>query len=263
MGAMLIGGCGGPQSETAQVRSIVERYERALVSGNGSELCSLLSTEARRYLATLAAPISASPHGTKTGGCAGFASLFSYAIARNPKALSRIEVARIDTPRVVGNRARVIVREPEAAREINLAKTQSGWRITLPPPETATSFDLRGEPAAVGLEPPRSVVLGGGQTASQFYLGRSVVGQSGCLACHRIGEAGNAGPGSDLTDVGSRRSSAAIERVIIAPIPPMPSFRHLPRAKLRALVTFLSLLRGQRGGGVIDLETTANNGAKK
>ena len=67
--------------------------------------------------------------------------------------------------------------------------------------------------------------------------------QTGCLACHRIGETGNKGPGPDLTRVGSTLSSRKIERAILSPTAPMPSFRLLPKAKLRALVTFLSLLR--------------------
>src|SRR5207245_8159458 len=92
-------------------------------------------------------------------------------------------------------------------------------------------------------EPPQAVVQPGGEAPAQFVLGRTVVAQSGCLACHRIGEAGNAGPGPDLTHIGSMRSAVALESAIINPTAPMPSFRHLPKAKLKALVTFLSLLR--------------------
>jgi hypothetical protein len=90
---------------------------------------------------------------------------------------------------------------------------------------------------------PVAVSRAGGPALAQFYLGRRVAAQSGCLACHRIGAAGNRGPGPDLTNIGSTLSSHAIERAILNPTAPMPSFRHLPKAKLRALVTFLSLLR--------------------
>jgi menaquinol-cytochrome c reductase cytochrome b/c subunit len=76
----------------------------------------------------------------------------------------------------------------------------------------------------------------------EFNLGRSVMAQSGCLACHKIGPNGNAGPGQDLTRVGARLSAARIESAILDPTKPMPSFRHLPRAKLHALVVFLSVL---------------------
>lgn len=98
-------------------------------------------------------------------------------------------------------------------------------------------------PTTIPVAPPSAVSRAGGRTLAQFYLGRSVAAQSGCLACHRIGAAGNRGPGPDLTNVGSMLAPRGIERAILNPTAPMPSFRHLPKAKLRALVTFLSLLR--------------------
>lgn len=73
--------------------------------------------------------------------------------------------------------------------------------------------------------------------------GKRVVAQSGCLACHKIGRFGNAGPGPDLSYIGSRLSVAGIERALVDPRQPMPSFRSLPPQKLKALVAFLSLLR--------------------
>lgn len=76
----------------------------------------------------------------------------------------------------------------------------------------------------------------------EFYAGRRVAAQSGCLACHRIGEYGNSGPGPDLTHVGSKLTGTQIARALLNPKEPMPSFRHLPKAKFNALVEFLSLL---------------------
>ena len=92
------------------------------------------------------------------------------------------------------------------------------------------------------IQPPPSVVQEGGKRLEEFDLGRTVAAQSGCLACHRIGEAGNPGPGPDLTHVGSRLPGAAIARTLIRPTEPMPSFRNLPKKKFEALVEFLSLL---------------------
>ncbi|HEX4484380.1 MAG TPA: cytochrome c [Solirubrobacteraceae bacterium] len=63
------------------------------------------------------------------------------------------------------------------------------------------------------------------------------------MACHRIAQAGNNGPGPDLTQVGSRLVSKAIERTLVASQPPMPSFTGLPPAQRRALVYFLTQLR--------------------
>jgi menaquinol-cytochrome c reductase cytochrome b/c subunit len=77
----------------------------------------------------------------------------------------------------------------------------------------------------------------------QFEAGKLVVAQSGCLACHKIGENGNDGPGPHLTDIGDRLQPAAIRRTLDNPTAPMPSFRGLPAAKKNALVAFLAQLR--------------------
>ena len=39
---------------------------------------------------------------------------------------------------------------------------------------------------------------------AQYEAGKQVVAQSGCLACHKIGENGNGGPGPTLTEIGAR-----------------------------------------------------------
>lgn len=100
---------------------------------------------------------------------------------------------------------------------------------------TSTSSELL-------IEPSPSVVQSGGKRLEEFDLGRMVAAESGCLACHRIGEAGNRGPGPDLTHIASRLPGAAIARTLINPTAPMPSFRNLPKNKFEALVEFLSLL---------------------
>ncbi len=77
--------------------------------------------------------------------------------------------------------------------------------------------------------------------------GKLVVAQSGCLACHKIGENGNDGPGPHLTDVGSKLPKAAILRTIENPTAPMPSFAGLPQEKKTQLVDFLASLKGDTG----------------
>ena len=64
--------------------------------------------------------------------------------------------------------------------------------------------------------------------------------QSGCLACHKIGDNGNAGPGPNLTHIGARLPRAAIARTLVNPTAPMPSFKNLPPEKFTAIVNFLS-----------------------
>ncbi len=73
-----------------------------------------------------------------------------------------------------------------------------------------------------------------------------MVGQSGCEACHQIGDNGNNGPGPNLSNVGSKLPQAAITSTLINPTPPMPSFKGLLQSspkKFAQLVGFLSLLQ--------------------
>jgi len=67
----------------------------------------------------------------------------------------------------------------------------------------------------------------------QFLQGRTVAEDSGCAACHRIGAAGNDGPGPVLTGIGAQLSPAALRAVLVTPAAPMPSFRALKPAQLR------------------------------
>ena len=79
--------------------------------------------------------------------------------------------------------------------------------------------------------------------AAQFKAGEDVVGESGCLACHVIGEAGNNGPGPDLTRIANTVPTAQIASTLRNPTPPMPSFKNLPPQKFNDLVYFLSNLQ--------------------
>jgi menaquinol-cytochrome c reductase cytochrome b/c subunit len=83
------------------------------------------------------------------------------------------------------------------------------------------------------------------KVAPQYEAGKLVVAQSGCLACHKIGENGNDGPGPHLTDIGDKLPPAAIRRTLDNPTAPMPSFAGLPEKKKTDLVAFLAQLRGQ------------------
>ncbi|HKZ13989.1 MAG TPA: c-type cytochrome [Solirubrobacterales bacterium] len=80
------------------------------------------------------------------------------------------------------------------------------------------------------------------KVAPQYKAGAEVVASSGCLACHKLGENGNNGPGPELTHIGSRIPRAAIIRSIEIGPSIMPSFRELPKQKLNQLADFLSSL---------------------
>ena len=76
----------------------------------------------------------------------------------------------------------------------------------------------------------------------KYKAGAEVVASSGCLACHKLGENGNNGPGPELTHIASRIPRAAILRSVEIGPGIMPSFRELPKKKLDELADFLSSL---------------------
>ena len=100
-----------------------------------------------------------------------------------------------------------------------------------------------GSPNTVDLS---ALKIPAGLTAQQlesFKAGAEVVGESGCLACHVIGDNGNNGPGPPLTTIGSKLPAAAIASTLRNPTAPMPSFKDLPPEKFNNLVYFRSNLQ--------------------
>ena len=97
-----------------------------------------------------------------------------------------------------------------------------------------------GSPTEIDMKAPKGLSA---QQRDQFEAGKLVAAQSGCLACHKIGENGNDGPGPELAQIGDRLPRQAIARTLQNPTSPMPSFRNLPPDKFNSLVAFLSQLR--------------------
>jgi menaquinol-cytochrome c reductase cytochrome b/c subunit len=100
-----------------------------------------------------------------------------------------------------------------------------------------------GSPNSVDTPPPASL---NASQATQFRAGEDVVGESGCLACHVLGDNGNNGPGPPLTHIGSILRPDAIASTLRNPTVPMPSFASLAQndpKKFQSLVTFLSELQ--------------------
>jgi mono/diheme cytochrome c family protein len=85
------------------------------------------------------------------------------------------------------------------------------------------------------------------KVAKRYEPGKLVMAQSGCLACHKVGENGNDGPGPHLTEIADKLPKAAIRRTLENPTSPMPSYAGLPENKKAALVDFLSQLHGKSG----------------
>ena len=104
-----------------------------------------------------------------------------------------------------------------------------------------------GPPTQIDEPTPARIKAMGPQMLATYEKGKQVVAQSGCLACHKIGENGNSGPGPPLTEIGARLPSQAIARTLVNPTAPMPSFVGLQKNspdKFDALVTYVSQLKG-------------------
>ncbi len=97
-----------------------------------------------------------------------------------------------------------------------------------------------GSPTEIELPAPKNLK---GANLEKFEAGRLVAAQSGCLACHKFAENGNAGPGPNLTKIGETLPSQAIARTLENPTAPMPSFKNMPPEKFDDLVYFLSELK--------------------
>ena len=73
--------------------------------------------------------------------------------------------------------------------------------------------------------------------------GRDLIARTGCLGCHRIDAQGNGGPGPDLSHVAGRLSRAQIERYLVDPAAPMPSYKSLPAHDRAEIARYLAALR--------------------
>ena len=87
--------------------------------------------------------------------------------------------------------------------------------------------------------PPSEINL---KVAADLQPGKEVAAQSGCLACHKLGENGNNGPGPELTHIGARLPRNAIARSLQVGPSIMPSYASLPPQKFAALTAFLASL---------------------
>ncbi|HUB75586.1 MAG TPA: cytochrome B [Solirubrobacteraceae bacterium] len=100
-----------------------------------------------------------------------------------------------------------------------------------------------GAPTEQTIAAPAAIKAQGHAALAEFYAGRAAVVDAGCESCHTIGTDGNPGPGPNLTHIGSRIPFQGIERTLVNPTAPMPSFKDLPPKQFTAIATFLSDLK--------------------
>ena len=81
------------------------------------------------------------------------------------------------------------------------------------------------------------------ETKPQYEQGKQIVAQSGCLACHAIGENGShGGLGPDLTEIGSMVPRLAIKRSVAVGPGIMPAYEGLGEEKLNQVADYLASL---------------------
>jgi menaquinol-cytochrome c reductase cytochrome b/c subunit len=100
-----------------------------------------------------------------------------------------------------------------------------------------------GAPTEQTIAAPVAITSEGNTAVAEFYAGRAAVVDAGCESCHTIGDDGNPGPGPNLTHIGSRIPLLGIERTLVNPTAPMPSYKGLPPKQFTAIATFLSDLK--------------------
>lgn len=81
------------------------------------------------------------------------------------------------------------------------------------------------------------------ETKPRYEQGKQIVAQSGCLACHAIGENGShGGLGPDLTEIGSMIPRLAIKRSVAVGPGIMPAYDGLGEQKLNQVADYLASL---------------------
>jgi quinol---cytochrome c reductase cytochrome c subunit, bacillus type len=80
------------------------------------------------------------------------------------------------------------------------------------------------------------------KVAPQYEAGKQVVAQSGCLACHKIGDNGGT-LGPELTEIGAKLPAQGIARTLTNPSGIMPRYNSLPPEKFNEAVKFLASLQ--------------------
>ena len=85
------------------------------------------------------------------------------------------------------------------------------------------------------------------QVDPRYEEGKLVAAQSGCLACHKIGDNGGT-LGPNLTHIGDTLGRDAIARTLVNPTPPMPSFqsyREQSPKQFNELVNYVASLKSE------------------
>ena len=248
---------GGAKSEGDRIASAALAPYQAFLRREASALCADFTATASARLART----------SKVADCAAsvaadFAS--STAVATLP-VLTNSKQLKVGRIIIHGRRATAETQYSGAGglahMSLLLENIAAKWRVaTIPKITTVHGCLPRGRcsdgrrtlifTAGVPVVERRTTVSAGSALLRNLHVSKgafarasmAVVG-AGCLACHRIGQSGNAGPGRPLTHVGSRLSERQLARALETKNGVMPSFSRSPQAKRESVIKFLALLR--------------------
>ena len=174
---------------------------------------------------------------------------FLFELLRVIKPASLVPLATIGVPTI----AMILLfllpfydRNPERRPERRPIATTTGIFVIIAMGYLTYLGASAGPPSIVEIDPPRNIVAQGPAAVEEFEKGGQVVAQSGCLACHKIAENGNDGPGPELTEIGARLPMQAIERTLVDPTAPMPTYQDLSESspqEFERMVGFLAELK--------------------
>jgi hypothetical protein len=119
--SIALAGCGGAESNSAQVSSVAHRYFVALGSGNGSELCSLLTSEAKQRLVRSSALFI-----SHRSSCPEVVTVVHQVIGSHQA--TELRKAKVSVHSLSGNNASVRVTLPTGRSIlVPMTKTAAGW----------------------------------------------------------------------------------------------------------------------------------------
>jgi hypothetical protein len=120
--AVALAGCGTKESQSAQVRSVIEQYYAAFEKGEGARACSLYTAAAKAEIARDL---------RESGGPESCEQLVAGKSATLSRHLKRTNIGSVS---LTGNKATVILIRPHAVypERALLVKTPAGWRISEP-----------------------------------------------------------------------------------------------------------------------------------
>src|SRR5271165_2464439 len=148
VGAVVLAGCGGA-SESEQVSSVVRRYHSAFAKGNASELCSLLTEQAKdELIEKLEAAVQNLGRPITVRTCPELVK-YGHELLGQEK-IAEIAKAKVTAVSISGGSATVNVTEISGPTQTKLRKTVAGWLISKLPEVSGATTRKQASPQTTG-----------------------------------------------------------------------------------------------------------------